>query len=157
MRFINADYLKSLKDFVQARRSDGTDAPTIMRNYRDGGLYPDGGENTMLRDLLRAMPEKVRIYLALTFWSLISWPMAFAHVFNNLDMSPNTGNAAGVSFGFFFEGVILTTGLTPMIVWRSEALYRRLCLSIFSANMIVVISRLLIVTITHIAQHSVSK
>mgnify|MGYP001212974710 CR=1 FL=1 len=128
-------------------------APDVMSEYRAGGLYPDGSRDTALRDILRAVPESWRIYLALTFWSLLAWPMTFAHVFDNLGLSPNAGNLMGLTVGFYFEGMILVTGETPAEKWAGEARYRRFALLLFSVNICVVFVRAILMAFLRFLHH----
>ncbi len=117
---------------IEARR-----AKALMRGRDDG--FPD--DEDAMRGFLSFFPAPLRIYIAMSFWTLIAWPMAFAHIYANLGWSPNLGNFMGLTVGGFIEGTLLLSSVDKKDMWRSERQYRDLCLYVFWVNVGVVFFR----------------
>ncbi len=116
----------------RARRADAA-----RRNESD---FPAADEDDAMRGFLRLIPAPLRIYFAMSFWTLLAWPMAFAHFYDNLGWSPNAGNLVGLTFGGFFEGVMILSSADNRAIWQAERQYRDFCLIVLWVNVGVVFS-----------------
>ena len=99
--------------------------------------FPEAEDDAM-RGFLRFVPAPLRIYLAMSFWTLLAWPMAFAHLYDNFGWSPNAGNLTGLTFGGFFEGVMILSSVDGRAIWQAERQYRDFCLVVLWVNVGVV-------------------
>lgn len=115
---------------IKARQDEALDFPVA--------------EDDAMRGFLRFAPEFLRIYLAMSFWTILAWPMVFAHLYVNFGFSPNVGNFIGLTFGGIIEGVLILSSDGDRGIWQAERQYRDLCVTVMWVNVSVVFIRVLL-------------